>query len=115
MRKDSIINNYKGTLVVVSHDRDFLDQTIGKILAFNGDGEIDEYVGNYSDYLAHLENEKIITTNDKAKNVEKTQVKNKANKMSYKYKFELEQLPTKIKQVETEITNEIDPEEESNG
>ena len=101
---ESVLNNYKGTLIVVSHDRDFLDQIIAKILAFKGDGVIDEHVGNYSDYLAHLENEKTITKNAKAKNIEKSPTKTQTNKISYKHKFELDNLPAKIKQIETDIT-----------
>ena len=46
-----ILIAYKGTLILVSHDRDFLDQTVTKILAFDGDGKIGEYVGGYSDYM----------------------------------------------------------------
>jgi ATP-binding cassette subfamily F protein uup len=49
---EEIISQYKGTLLVVSHDRDFLDQTVTKILAFEGNGEIDSVIGGYSDYLA---------------------------------------------------------------
>ena len=48
---EEILCQYKGTLIVVSHDRDFLDQTVTKILAFEGDGKIESVVGGYSDYL----------------------------------------------------------------
>jgi hypothetical protein len=48
---EEIIANYQGTLILVSHDRDFLDQTVSKILAFEGDGVIDGCIGGYSDYL----------------------------------------------------------------
>ncbi len=48
---EEIISSYKGTLIVVSHDRDFLDQTVSKIIAFEGDGKVDGYIGGYSDYL----------------------------------------------------------------
>ena len=48
---EEILLNYKGTLLVVSHDRDFLDQTVTKILAFEGNGIIEQNVGGYSDYL----------------------------------------------------------------
>jgi ATP-binding cassette subfamily F protein uup len=49
---EEILVQYQGTLIVVSHDRDFLDQTVTKILAFEGDSKIEQIVGGYSDYLA---------------------------------------------------------------
>lgn len=49
---ESILSDYTGTLFIVSHDRDFLDQTVNKIIAFEGDGEVECYVGGYSDYAA---------------------------------------------------------------
>ncbi|MCA9439074.1 MAG: ATP-binding cassette domain-containing protein, partial [Candidatus Omnitrophica bacterium] len=48
---EEILSHYPGTLIVVSHDRDFLDQTVTKILAFEGDGKIEAVIGGYSDYL----------------------------------------------------------------
>ena len=48
---EEILINYEGTLLLVSHDRDFLDQTVTKVLAFEGDGKIEECIGGYSDYL----------------------------------------------------------------
>ena len=44
------IAEYSGTLIVVSHDREFLDQVVNRILVFEADGEIREYVGGYSDW-----------------------------------------------------------------
>ena len=43
---------YQGTLIIVSHDRDFLDQTVSKILAFEGQGRVHATIGTYQDYLA---------------------------------------------------------------
>ena len=48
---EEIITNYDGTLFIVSHDRDFLDQTVTQILAFEGQGEIEHIIAGYSDYL----------------------------------------------------------------
>ncbi len=50
-----ILANYQGTLIIVSHDRDFLDRTVTEVLAFEGDSHIDSYIGGYSDYLAAKE------------------------------------------------------------
>ena len=49
---EDILAQYQGTLIVVSHDRDFLDQTVTRILAFEGKGKIESIIGGYSDYLA---------------------------------------------------------------
>ncbi len=48
---EEVLSAFKGTLFVVSHDRDFLDQTVTKILAFEGGAEVEGYIGGYSDYL----------------------------------------------------------------
>ncbi|MES2983856.1 MAG: ABC-F family ATP-binding cassette domain-containing protein [Pseudomonadota bacterium] len=47
-----ILASYQGTLIIVSHDRDFLDRTVTEVLAFEGDSRIDSYIGGYTDYLA---------------------------------------------------------------
>lgn len=49
----NLLDDYAGTLLVVSHDRDFLDQTVTSIIAFEGDGKIMEHAGGYSDYLTY--------------------------------------------------------------
>jgi ATP-binding cassette subfamily F protein uup len=46
-----ILSDYAGTLILVSHDRDFLDRTVTKVLAFEGHAQVEGYVGGYSDYL----------------------------------------------------------------
>ncbi|MGB1077070.1 MAG: ATP-binding cassette domain-containing protein, partial [Bdellovibrionales bacterium] len=103
---EEILSQYKGTLIVVSHDRDFLDQTVTKIIAFEGDANIDHCIGGYSDYIelknkekepkkAKKENKK----QKKATEQEKTapeQPKNKPKKLSYKLEYELKELPNKI-------------------
>ncbi|MEM9469968.1 MAG: ABC-F family ATP-binding cassette domain-containing protein [Pseudomonadota bacterium] len=51
---EEVLINYKGTLIVVSHDRDFLDQTVTKILAFEGDGKLTWCEGNFDTYERNL-------------------------------------------------------------
>ena len=55
--KEALLD-YKGTLLLVSHDRDFLDQTVTRILAFQGNGKVIDCIGGYSDYQK-LKNNKI--------------------------------------------------------
>ncbi len=103
---EEILAEYEGTLIVVSHDRDFLDQTVSKILAFEGDGQVEGYIGGYSDYLAarkpKLGAEPVVQKQEKAKPVEAVAAA-PAKKLSYKLQYELDQLPGRIQALEAEI------------
>lgn len=108
---EEVLVNYKGTLIVVSHDRDFLDQTVSKIIAFEGDANVEGYIGGYSDYLAVKKGEekKIEVQEKEAKKVaKKNAVSSKPaapiKKLSYKDHRELQQLPKKIEKLEADIT-----------
>ena len=119
---------YQGTLLVVSHDRDFLDNVVTNILAFEGDGEIISHLGGYSDYIEykneHLkkaEMAKISIRNeaaakaralaaqdsaalDFAKEFSAPIVKPRSHNTSHsKIKFELERIPQKIEVLENKI------------
>lgn len=95
-----LLADYKGTLVLVSHDRDFLDRTVTEVLAFEGDGQVQSYIGGYSDYI---EQSKPRTAPQKQV-VKKEEPKKPAAKLSYKFKFELDNLPAKIEKLEHEIS-----------
>jgi ATP-binding cassette subfamily F protein uup len=104
---EDILMDYEGTLIVVSHDRDFLDRTITKTLAFEGAGKIFENVGGYSDYLALKEQEKLKEINEKApksnalsRAADVAQKREKPKKLSYKLVRELEMLPGEIEGIE---------------
>ena len=98
-----MLSNYKGTLLIVSHDRDFLDQTVNKILFFDINGKVSLFLGGYSDFLKsqNLQNEKIKLK--KSKKI--TETTSTSNKLSYKYQFELDKLPQEINLIEEEIKN----------
>lgn len=114
---EEILSEYKGTLIVVSHDRDFLDQTVTKILAFEGDGKIEQCIGGYSDYL-EMKNKRSghdVTSPQVPKKKSKTPTssenetaeepkKGKPQKLSYKLEHELKQLPNKISSTEKLIS-----------
>lgn len=103
---EEILAEYEGTLIVVSHDRDFLDQTVSKILAFEGEGQVEGYIGGYSDYLAARKPkpgaETVPAKQDKAKAVE-TAPAAPAKKLSYKLQYELDHLPARMEALEAEI------------
>lgn len=123
-RLEEILSHYTGTLVVVSHDRDFLDQSVSKILAFEGDGVVDACVGGYTDYLAvrdKLRAERLRRRDEEdeergfvrkpdaapraaAKASPAVQTKSAApKKLTYKLQYELDNLPARIAALEKEI------------
>lgn len=105
---EEVLAKYDGTLFIVSHDRDFLDQTVSQIISFEGDAEVNSYIGGYTDYLkesgkAKPENPK---KEKQVKNKEKpveAEVKPQKNKLSYKLQHELDKLPEKISSLEKEM------------
>ena len=115
---EEMLVQYKGTLLIVSHDRDFLDQTVNKILFFEGDGEVTFFNGGYSDFLQYqtiLEEEKklnnTIVNNNTSKLKRDSNGKNK-KKLTYKLEYELEKIPLiidqlhiNIKDVEEQLSN----------
>ena len=97
-----MLANYKGTLLIVSHDRDFLDQTVNKIMYFEEGGKVSMFLGGYSDFLNHQSNQKQV--NQEKKKILRSK-KNKSNdKLSFKFKYELENIPNEIAEIEEEIS-----------
>ena len=97
---------FTGTLILVSHDRDFLDNVVTSILVFEEDGGLQEYIGGYKDWLRR--GKQLLETdtpkgqdlrNDVANNSDKVEEK-KPNKLSYKFQRELNELPTRIEELE---------------
>ena len=112
---EDIINQYQGTVLIVSHDREFIDNTCTSVWAFEGNGVITDIVGGYSDYEAYVnylaqEQKKQLSTPAKKEIVAAptpvTKTENKTNKLSYKLKLELEQLPSKLEQLEQAIDDQ---------
>jgi ATP-binding cassette subfamily F protein uup len=104
---EDMLASYKGTLLVVSHDRDFLDQTVSKVLAFEGDGKVDVVIGGYQDYLAKKKGREKPEEEAKRKAEKKAQSYEPApktkGKLTYIQEYELNTLPEKIKALEKEI------------
>ena len=103
---ESLLVNYKGTLLLVSHDRDFLDNTITSTLAFEGDGRVAEYVGGYQDWLRQRPEPKAAKPNGKkmaSVPAAPAPVAKPKKKLSYKEQRELDELPAKIETLETEL------------
>ena len=104
---EELLQNYDGTLFLVSHDRTFLDNVVTQTIAAEGDGVWKEYAGGYSDwaaYRASLPKEPATRVKAEAKPAAKPAevVKPKADKLSWKEQRELEALPGKIADLEAE-------------
>jgi len=109
---EELLLNYEGTLLLVSHDRQFLDNIVTSTIVMEGNGQVDEYVGGYNDYLRQrAEPIKNMGSRNKASSkklsvVEKeviTPVKGSAvKKLNYNDKRELDLLPGKIEKLELE-------------
>lgn len=101
---EDYLQNFQGCVIVVSHDRYFMDKVVDHLMVFNGQGDIRDFPGNYSDYRDWKE-----AKNQKEKEAEKSQEEkttrvrlNEKRKMSFKEKRELEQLEKEIADLETE-------------
>ena len=105
---ESILSGYNGTLVVVSHNRDFLDKLVNKILFFKGNGEVVLFNGGYHDFL----NNKDLLINDsdeslkidyKAEKYKKNSLKVIKKKLTFKLQYELNNLPKQIDLLKEQI------------
>ena len=99
---EQLLMDYTGTLLLVSHDRAFLDNVVTSTIAFEGDGEVHEYIGGYQDWLRQKRDNTKKPVAFKAKQEPKT-AQPKAKKLSYNLQRELEELPKKIDRLEIEI------------
>ena len=106
---EEMLGNYTGTLLLISHDRAFMDNVVTSTWVFDGKGGIAEYVGGYQDYLEQRPDDKVV---DQKSDVKKAQAKADAAaastpkkvKLSFKDQRELEQLPAEMEKLETEQT-----------
>ena len=114
---EEILTDYQGTLLIVSHDRQFIDNTATECYLFEGEGRLNKYVGGFFDAKQQQANfwaSKATEEQAKAKKSEplkeESAVKNdrtskpKSVKLSYKEQRELEQLPQLLEELETKIT-----------
>ncbi|MBT5020113.1 MAG: ATP-binding cassette domain-containing protein, partial [Planctomicrobium sp.] len=100
---EDLLVEYSGTILLVSHDRAFLNNVVSSTLVLNGDGTISEYDGGYDDYLRQSQQPPEAKISSKAPiPAEKPREKQTQAKLSFKEKKELEALPELIDQLETE-------------
>lgn len=120
---ENLLQDFDGTLFLVSHDREFLENTVTHVIAFNGNGELEEYGGGYDDWWRHQQTQLESAKNtaaqskksageknaalqpllDKAYSHATTKIAEKPLKLGYKQQRELEQLPDEIQALEQEL------------
>jgi len=100
---EELLNQFAGTLLIVSHDRAFLDNVVTSTLIFAGNGVVQEYIGGYEDYLSQrkVNIEKPVPIHKIEEKVDKRQTR-EIKKLSYKEQKELDELPKKIEELEKE-------------
>jgi len=103
-----LVADYKGTVVVVSHDRDFLDRTVTRTIGFEGNAKWQSYAGGYTDMINQrghgVQHRKKAEKEAKVKSKEVPQTATpQKGKLSYKHKFRLEQLPDEMAKHEKDI------------
>ena len=99
---------FEGTMIIVSHDRNFLDNVVTSVLVFEDDGSLGHYVGNYSDWAKRGKNlrvaEEPVKQNEKlAESRSHSSKPTAGKKLSYKLNRELEMLPAEIESLEKDI------------
>jgi ATP-binding cassette subfamily F protein uup len=104
-----VLEDYRGTLLLISHDRDFLDRLASGILALEGDGRVREAVGGYSDYLRQRDRATETGTPSKRAPTKAAQIKRttqaprRVTKLGYRDQRELDRLPAEIERLSNEI------------
>ncbi|OTG78213.1 ABC transporter ATP-binding protein [Acinetobacter terrae] len=101
---EEMLGGYTGTLLLISHDRAFMDNVVTSTWVFDGKGHIDEYIGGYQDYLEQRPDQTAVgLKSDAKKAVAKAEAAApKKVKLSYKDQRALEQLPVEIEALEKE-------------
>jgi ABC transport system ATP-binding/permease protein len=100
-----MLDSYDGTVLLVSHDRDFLNRVVSSTIAVEGDGVVEEYPGGYADYLSQRKRKPANLKPDKSgetRKAAKPRPKDAApKKLSFKEQHELDKLPDRISALET--------------
>lgn len=102
-----MLAEYDGTLVIVSHDRDFLDRTVTEVLAFEGQGVIHNVIGGYSDYVreykAETEAKKLPTVTEQKEPPAQKPQESATKTLTYGERLELKKLPEQMEQLHAQL------------
>lgn len=108
---EELLSDYQGTLLLVSHDRSFVDNTVTHTWFFDGNGHVAQYVGGYSDAVRHkaqssAEQKPVVAPKNvttQAKTVKTADKPLKKKKLSYKLQLELDGLPRLLEELESKV------------
>ncbi len=105
---EELIDGYQGTVLLVSHDRQFVDNTVTECWIFEGEGKIGQYVGGYHDARgqqsqSQTQKQAIVKKTAEATQPKAETVKRTSTKLSYNLQRELEQLPQKLEELEANL------------
>ncbi|MDB9859130.1 ABC-F family ATP-binding cassette domain-containing protein [Flavobacteriaceae bacterium] len=94
---ESFLLDFPGCVIVVTHDRYFMDKVIDHLLIFKGDGVIEDFPGNYTDYRVYEDSQPVITKTSEEKKDKQSWKKNEVSKLSYNEEKELKNIESKLK------------------
>jgi len=107
---EEVVTEYKGTLLIVSHDRTFINNTVTQCLVLEGDGSVHEFVGDYDDWLRFKDQREKTQQASKLhtkKAFDSEKKENKTRKLSFREQKELETLPIEIEKMEEEHQSKV--------
>jgi len=93
---ESFLLDFPGCVIVVSHDRYFMDKVIDHLFVFRGDGVIEDFPGNYTDYRVYEDSKPVISNTTEDKKDKKSKKQNEALKLSYNEEKELKNIESKL-------------------
>ncbi|RNC86868.1 MAG: ABC transporter ATP-binding protein [Winogradskyella sp.] len=97
---ESFLLDFPGCLLVVSHDRYFMDKIVDHLFVFKGQGEVSDFPGNYSDYRAYESSQPKRESKIESSDNQESKQQNQANKLSYNEQKEYKNLESKIRSLE---------------
>jgi len=97
---EDYLDNFKGCLIVISHDRYFMDRVVDHLFIFDGDGNIEEFPGNFTDYLVQKSKKNQKTDKDQINKRKYEKQKSCKNKLTYLEKKEFETIESEIENLE---------------
>jgi len=100
---EDLLSSYSGTVLIVSHDREFLNNSVTSVFAFEGNGTVKEYVGGYDDWERQTTANKPIAKKAPEKRTPVKPKKSTSTKRTYREQQEFEKLPSRIEEWESEL------------
>ena len=94
---ESFLMDFPGCVIVVSHDRYFMDKVVDHLFVFKGEGVVEDFPGNYTDYRVYEDSQPVISKANTESKKEKSDWKTNENKLSYNEEKELKNIESKLK------------------